>query len=67
MVDGVVTLQEWYGTMTDNIQRIDWQRKVFMRSALLYSDLLFMWDYGSLGKNPYTLNMGVGVGPTPEF
>ena len=23
MVDGVVTLQEWYGTMTDNIQRID--------------------------------------------
>ena len=38
-----------------------------MRSALLYSDLLFMWDYGSLGKNPYTLNMGVGVGPTPKF
>ena len=33
MVHGVVTLQEWHGIMPNNIQMIDWQWKISMRSC----------------------------------
>ena len=39
MVHGVVALQEGYGIITYDIQRIDWWE-------------VFMWDRGSLGESP---------------
>ena len=53
MVHGMVTLQEQYGTMTDNIQRITWYvGSGYEKLWALSFNILFMWDRGSLGESP---------------
>ena len=53
MVHDMVALQEWYGIMTDDIQRIDWYVGiVYVKLQALSFDILFMWDHGSLGESP---------------
>ena len=52
MVHGVVALQEWYGIMIDDIQRIDWcMESVYVKLEALSCDILFMWDRESLGES----------------
>ena len=56
MVHGMVTLQEQYEIMVDNIYRIDWYvGSVYMKLNALSFNILFMWDSGSLGESPWSL------------
>ena len=52
MVHGGVALQEGYGVITDDIQRIYWWRSAYVMLQALSFDILFMWDRGSLGESP---------------
>ena len=53
MVNGMVTLQELYGTMGNNIQKnILVCGKYLWEATDISFNILFMWNYGSLDENP---------------